>query len=55
MIRLVKADQRMKAQDVTKFGNEQTGILNGVYTVYGRYNEANLFVRRPAKKPLIGN
>ena len=48
MIRLIKADPRMEAVDVTKFANEQMGIFIGVHTVRHRLNDSNLFARRPA-------
>ena len=51
MLKTVKLDPRKTAADVKT--NKHLGVNIGVFTARNRLRDANLFARRPAKKPLI--
>lgn len=53
MTKMIKIDPRKTAMDVVSYANDQLEVNIGVHTVRRRLIEANLFARRPAKKPLI--
>ena len=53
MLKTVKLDPRKTAADVKTFANKHLGVIIGVFTARNRLREANLFARRPVKKPLI--
>ena len=53
MLKTVKLYPRKTAVDVKTFANEHLGVNIGVFTARNRLRDANLFARRPARKPLI--
>ena len=53
MVRIVKEDPKKTAVDLMKYVREHLGLDIGVHTIRRRLNSAELFARRPAKKPLI--
>ena len=55
MLKTVKLDPQKTAVYVKTFANKHLGVNIAVFTARNRLRGANLFARRPVKKPVISN